>query len=298
MSIPCRLIDVLTIDGLRLHGAWHQPLARGPLTGMVVLTVHGVGGNFYSSHLFKAATHRLMEQGAHVLWTNNRGHDGWTSGPNGPRRGCGASFEQVADCRIDLAAWLQWCDQHLECEKKIYWGHSLGAIKSIYAATTIGVDAKAPISHASQAVSGVIASSPPLLAYHRLKQVAKGEQLIENVERAEQAIERGDDSLMMANYPFRLPITPTAYLDKYGPAENYDIVRLIPHVHRPLLMTYGELELSQPTPPFANAQELIESAVREDQDWSWSVIPKANHFYAQGSEELAETVERFLRETF
>lgn len=295
MSIPCRLIDVMTVDGLRLHGAWHPSHARGPLTGMVVLTVHGVGGNFYSSHLFKAGTRRLLELGAHVLWTNNRGHDGWTSGPNGPRRGCGASFEHVADCRIDLAAWLAWCDAHLECDKRVYWGHSLGAIKTIYASASIDSASTNEAAHASQSVNAVIASSPPLLSYSRLSQGAKGEQLIENVNRAQQASE-DDSSLMMANYPFRLPITAGAYLDKYGPAENYDIVRLIPKLYRPLLMTYGGLELSQPTPPFAQAQSLIESAVRADQDWHWSVVDRANHFYANGSEELAAVVEQFLIE--
>lgn len=297
VNMNCHLVDVMTVDGLRLHGAWHSPTARGPLTGLVVFTVHGVGGNFYSSHLFRAGTERLKELGAHVVWTNNRGHDGWTSGPNGPKRGCGASYEQVADCRLDLTAWVRWSEQHLDATQVVYWGHSLGAIKVIFASSVGHEEADATgHSHAANAATAVIASSPPLLSYSRLIQEAKGEQLIANVQRAEAALNEHDEGLLHVNYPFRLPITPRAYLDKYGPLERYDVVRLLPHVTRPLLLTYGEMELTQPAPPFANAEALLASAARPGQDWRCEAVARANHFYAQGSDELASVVENFLLE--
>ena len=297
MSVECRLIDVMTVDGLRLHGAWHAARREGPLSGCVVITVHGVGGNFYSSHLFRAGTHKLVELGADVLWTNNRGHDGWTSGPAGPKRGCGASFEQVSDCRLDLAAWVRWSHQHLDSDRVVYWGHSLGAIKAVYASASGTADSESDAKHSANVANAVIASSPPLLSYSRLIHASKGEQLVANVQRAQAMLAEEGDELMAVNYPFRLPITPKAYLDKYGPDEHYDVVRLLPQVSRPLLFTYGDLELSQPSPPFVDAERLLKQAARLGQDWQLEVIAQANHFYAQGSERLAEIVEEFVLET-
>jgi len=283
VSGNCEPVETLTVDGIRLHGLRLMPTDSGPMSGLVVLTWHGVGGNFYSTHLFRDATTRLRQLGADVVWTNNRGHDGWSIGPTGPRKGCGAAFECVADCRLDAAAWESWAERHLGARPIVHWGHSLGAVKSIFAVASEG----------RAAVRGVIASSPPLLSFERLRQGAQSSAFLAAIELATRTAEEDPERLIKVTHPFPLWIAAGAYLDKYGPGERYDVLRLIDQITSPLLFTYGELELRQPTDAFA---EVVSRLVPrcDDQQRRFREVPRANHFYAQGANRLADEVIEFL----
>src|SRR5205814_603670 len=90
-----------------------------------------------------------------VLRVNTRGHDG-ISTALGARGGVrlGAAFETVDDCRHDLAAWLDWARANVGPRVGLL-GHSLGAVKCLYAA------AQEP----RLAPQRIIAVSPPRLSY-------------------------------------------------------------------------------------------------------------------------------------
>lgn len=282
--MQCELVDVLTVDGIRLHGAWFRSAVQGPLTGTVVMTQHGVGGNFYSTHLFRYGTELLLRRGADVVWTNNRGHDGWSVGAAGPKRGSGAAFESVDDCRLDLAAWLDRIRRERDPDHCVLWGHSLGAVKSIYAS----------VQEAAPPVSAIIATSPPVLSYTRLSEGSRASEFIETIAFAERTLAEDPERLIQVRLPFPLWIAARAYWDKYGPQERFNVLRLAERLRVPTLFAYGALELERPTDPFASVEAAI-AFLSKTRPWIEFVeVPRANHFYAHGAEFLGDSVSDFL----
>jgi len=280
----CDLVDVLTVDGLRLHGAWFRASVSGPLSGTVVVTHHGVGGNFYSTHLFRSGTEMLLKRGADVVWTNNRGHDGWSIGAAGPKRGTGAAFESVDDFRLDLAAWLERIRGERDPDHCVLWGHSLGAVKAIYAT----------VQGAAPSVSGIVATSPPVLSYTRLAEGTRATEFSETIALAQQTAASDPEQLIHVRLPFPLWIAARAYLDKYGPQERFNVLRLAENLRIPTLFAYGELELERPTDPFAGVEAAIEYLARTRPWIEFAAIPRANHFYAHGVEVLGEVATEFI----
>src|SRR5262245_14523189 len=127
------LVHTQTRDGGRLDGIYQAPAGADtdyPLDA--VCFIHGTGGNFYSSTLFDALADHFLARGCGVLRANTRGHDGISTAATaqGGRRQ-GAAYEAVDDCRHDLAAWVDWLHSHAERIGLV--GHSLGAVKAIYA---------------------------------------------------------------------------------------------------------------------------------------------------------------------
>src|SRR5581483_8916205 len=120
-----------------------------------VCLVHGTGGNFYSSTLFDTLAERLLSLGCGVLRVNTRGHDGISTAitQRGGRR-LGAAYEIVDDCRHDIAAWVSWLVQAAGPRVGLI-GHSLGAIKCLYAL----------VNDPQPAVARLVAISPPCLSY-------------------------------------------------------------------------------------------------------------------------------------
>ena len=149
------LVETTTRDGVRLDGIFHAtPSAASPALGVDGLClVHGTGGNFYSSTLFQALADRLLQRGCAVLRVNTRGHDlmsSATTAQGGRRQG--AAYEVVDDCRQDLAAWLDHLRRRVGPRVGLL-GHSLGAVKCLYA-----------LAHESLPATCVIAVSPPRLS--------------------------------------------------------------------------------------------------------------------------------------
>jgi alpha-beta hydrolase superfamily lysophospholipase len=131
------LIHTTTRDGVRLDGVYQaaRPPASSTTPIDAVVCIHGTGGNFYSSTLFAALAERLVDRGISVLRANTRGHDLMcnTTTSQGGRR-LGAAYEMVDNCRHDLGAWVGWLKAN--CGPRIgLVGHSLGAVKCLYAQT-------------------------------------------------------------------------------------------------------------------------------------------------------------------
>src|SRR5262249_47900969 len=149
------LVHTVTRDDIRLNGVFHA--AAGPTSIGVdgVCLIHGSGSNFYSSTLLAALAERVQALGCGVLRGHNRGDD-WISRAttSGGGRRLGATYEIVDDCRHDLAAWIGWLRERAGPRIGLV-GHSLGAIKCLYAAAhERGLD-----------IAWVVALSPPRLSY-------------------------------------------------------------------------------------------------------------------------------------
>ncbi len=149
------LVRVHTADEVRLDGALQRPpdgLAAA-LGIDVLLCLHGTGSNFYGSSLFAALTPRLLQAGIAVLTVNTRGHDLVSAVSGGRRRLQGAAFELVDECRLDVAAWVDWLSQGGFSRIGLA-GHSLGALKAVY---SLARDEQRSISQ----VTCLLAISPP-----------------------------------------------------------------------------------------------------------------------------------------
>jgi alpha/beta superfamily hydrolase len=106
---------------------------------------------------------------------------------------------------------------------------------------------------------------------------------------------RGEE-LFTGKFPFPLLITAAGYIDKYGPAERYNILRFAADLPCPALFTYGSKELDGGGVAFAGLPDaLLDLPQRELRQIA--TIDGADHFYAGCGEQLAAEIARWLTST-
>ncbi len=94
-------------------------------------------------------------------------------------------------------------------------------------------------------------------------------------------------------FPLAYAISAEGFLDKYGPEERYDVLKLIPRVACPLLITYGTAELST-SAAFRGMPEAI-AELPESERRQHLLVAGADHFYAGMYAELWARLELGLR---
>jgi pimeloyl-ACP methyl ester carboxylesterase len=300
------LVRVTTADGVRLDGALRLPpeslaalrSAAAPLPIDAAILVHGTGGSFYSSTMFEAIADRLLQLGAAVLTINTRGHDGMSTAVTleGPRRS-GAAYEVVDHCRHDLRAWLDFLVERGYGRIGLI-GHSLGAVKAIYA--------QARQAHA--AVDRLVAISPPRLSHSHFAASPKGPQFLADVAAAESLQHEGrGESLMDVRFPLPYLVTANGYLDKYGPGERYNILKHLAQIACPTLLIFGEEEVASNV-AFAGLPEACKSLLSAEivvspqrtasgmssDTHQIAIVPRADHFYTGRRNELVASLEQWL----
>lgn len=284
------LVRTTTSDGLRLDGALvlaespaSQSAASDSLPSAAIL-LHGVAGNFYGLGTFEKLIPVLRALGLAVLSVNTRGHDSVFGAMAGNvRRRFGAAYETVDDCRLDVAAWIQFLASRGH-ERVVLIGHSLGAIKAVYAQ-----------AHDRFAqVAAVVATSPPRLSYSAFVNSPESSVFWESMSTAERMVAEGrGDELFTAKFPFPLLITAAGYIDKYGPAERYNILRFAADLPCPALFTYGSKELEGGGIAFAGLPEALLSLPNQAAR-QVATIDGADHFYAGCGDRLAGEIARWL----
>lgn len=284
------LVRTETSDGFRLDGAFLAPaLERTEDLGVdAALLVHGTGANFYSSSLLRHLAMAFRDAGVAALVANTRGHDliytGATSA--GPRL-MGAAYETVSDCKHDLPAWLNYLRERGYLRLGLV-GHSLGAIKSIFALTATPRDD----------VQRVVAVSPARLSHSHFLASEKADDFRAGLAEAQACLNRGaPDTLLQVKFPIPYLVTAAGYLDKYGPAEQYNVVNLLDRLQPPTLFTFGTRELAS-HPAFRGFPEAIEEQSRAKQltHIATAVIADADHFYSGAQEAVWVRIRRWLRE--
>ncbi len=280
------LVQTTTRDGLRLDGAYLAPTGKPDLPLDALCLVHGTGGSFYSSALFDAFSERLLALGCGVLRVNTRGHDlmSTASTAQGGRRQ-GAAYEVVDDCRHDLAAWLDWLRGRVGPRVGLL-GHSLGAVKCLYAA------AKEP----AVAAVCVVAVSPPRLSFSWFCSSPEGLRFREDYETAERHVGAGRaDTLLEVRLPLPCVMTAGGYVEKYGPEERYNYLRFAADAPCPVLLTLGGVEVES-NMAFRGAAEALEPLAARHGRMRVETIPGADHFYSAARDELTADVIGWLRE--
>jgi hypothetical protein len=297
------LVKTVTADGVHLHGALHAhtasrpggapPATRGDAAAGtlgeaavdVLLCVPGVGGNFYGSGLADELTPYLTESGLDVLWVNTRGHDSVSIAysERGPRRQ-GAAYEIVDECRHDLTAWVDFLVER-GYQSPAVLGHSLGAIKALYSQSF------APHPR----LACLIAISPPRLSCRAFTEGPEGSRFFGDLDTARRHLEAGQPRVLFDTHvPFPMVMSAAAYVDKYGPAERYNILEFAGRVACPHLYVYGGRELEQGGIAFAGLPEALAGLAERRFRAPIHVVADADHMYTRHRRPLAEAVLAWL----
>lgn len=271
------LCRVTTADGLQLDGAYWRPAAvtHRPAVDAFLL-VHGTGGNFYSGSVFDTWTRLSLAAGIPVLRINTRGHDALASIPStsGSVAG-GAGSERVADCVHDLSAWLDWLTAR-GCGRIAVVGHSMGAVKTLYAAA----------HNPHDVVAACIALSPPRFCHRQLMADPRYSGFRAAWQQATGLVAagRGEDWLSVSQ-PLPLVITAAGFVEKYGPEDRYDFVPWLDRLTHPALFVFGE-QTVETSPPFAGLPEVIEQRLeRMPAGSAVHVVPGGDMAYRPTPEE-------------
>lgn len=276
------LVRSTTLDGLRLDGAYAAPDGSAPPTA-AFLCVHGTGGHFYGSAVFEGLVERWRRRGVATLRINTRGHDAvsFAATAQGGRRQ-GAAYERLSDATLDLDAWANWLRER-GIERIGLVGHSSGAVKAIWAL-------------ANQPIPGVdrlIAVSPPRLSHDHFRQSEKGKEFERLYQQANRLVEAGEGhTLLESTFPLPMLITAAGYVEKYGPDAKYDVVKLLPRVAVPSLITYASIEIGNNV-AFRGSPEIIASLEGAGQR-TVAIIDEANHFYTGKEDALGDVMDGWL----
>jgi pimeloyl-ACP methyl ester carboxylesterase len=283
------IVVAVTEDNVKLHGLYLASTQRrvtstttGDVDGAVL--VHGLGGNFYSSRLLNHFAEILVGMGISVVLVNTRGHDMvnttvWT----GRSVNVGTAFEDVDHCRFDLAAWAEFLGEK-GCRNVVMFGHSLGAIKALYA------QAHAPHDH----VKSIIALSPTRLSYEQMSNSPNGELFRSIYEDCERMVAAGDGNQPVHRaFPFPMWMTSDGYVAKYGPAETFNWLKFIDNVSIPTLLAFGELELAT-NPAFEGLESDLERLRAGWNSFEIETIENADHFYNSQFAMVEDVITRWL----
>ena len=283
--MPLELVRCTTPDGLKLDGAWQAARGTGSTAPVdLAICVYGVASNFYSPGLFETLADLFCERGIAALRVNTRGHDNVFATTSKSGRGWyGAAFEVVDECRHDVAGWLNWAEQ-AGYRKVALVGHSLGAIKALYATS----------HEPRESIHRVIAISPPRLSHSFFREGLDSARYFQTLTTAQELVKTGrGQELFLSGYPFPLYITGTGYIDKYGPDERYNFFRFLERIDVPVLFTYGEREL-EGSAAFAGIVEAIAAIAKARDNIRVTTIPRADHNYTAQHGALGEAVLNWL----
>ena len=290
MIRDAELVTMTTTDQVRLQGCFAagKPNRRKDISlrsgiDAVVLT-HAVAGNFYNSRFLTQIALSLWERGIAVVVANNRGHDviNYLSA-GGIRRSGGAAFEIVADCRWDLYGWADLLVKR-GYRRLVLAGHSLGAIKSLYA--------QAHQPHPN--VAAVATFSASRLSHEDFSASDQREQYAKLLATAHELCQQGAGrQLMDVSFPFPVLISAQTYIDKYGPASRYNWLKFVDRIKVPTWLAFGERELAD-NAAFQGILAQFDGLGLDRRQFTTAVIPGANHYYSgcmvAAAEQLADWV--------
>lgn len=279
-----QLVNVMTADRVRLDGFYvaAEKSVDGSIDAAVI--THGLSGNFYGSRLLKHIAEHLSQKGISSVLINTRGHDYLNATVrSGRSQTLGAAFERIDECPCDLNAWVDFLVDRGH-QNIILAGHSLGAIKSLYA------QAHTPHSN----VVGVCGLSATRLSYDGLLASSGGEQFSKWLRIAQEWVaEQRSDDLLFVDFPFATWMSAGAYLEKYGAGDRFNWLNFADQILVPTWLGFGELELNE-NPAFAGLDEELEQIANRSSHFTIDTIAGADHFYSARYDAATTAVSRWI----
>lgn len=282
------LVRIPTRDGCTLDAALERPdgAATGPLDAVCLL--HGTGSNFYQSTVLEFFAARFRERGLATLRANTRGHDGISTcvtARGGIR--LGAAYEIVDDCRHDVVGLVEWLRANVGPRVALF-GHSLGAVKCVYAA----------VHEPALAPELIVALSPPRLSYATFAASERSADFLQAYERATALVDQGKGgTLLEVSVPLPMVIAAGGYVEKYGPDERYNLMPLVGRLAARTLFAFGAVELANNL-AFRGLPEEIAAVTAARAPRDCIVVPGADHFYTgvrpQAWDAIAAALDRLV----
>ena len=89
-------------------------------------------------------------------------------------------------------------------------------------------------------VACLIAMSPPRFQHAAFQRHKLAGQFREDYRRADALVGRGEgETLLQVRQPLPLVMPASGFVAKYGPHDNFDIMKLLPHLRCPTLVMIG-----------------------------------------------------------
>ncbi len=278
------LVSTITEDRLRLNGFLLDPEGTPAPYASAALILHGLAGNFYSSPLLTEIASRFSRLGLAAVLGNTRGHDflNWTL-RGGRTITLGAALEDVAECVHDVRAWVQFLARQGH-RRVLVAGHSLGAIKALYA------QAWKPASE----VVGLVAVSPTRLSPQQFRASPAAEVYQRTLAEVDALVAAGEgERLMKVDFPFPTWIGAAAYRQKYGAEGRFDWLGFIDRIEVPTAIIFGQRELDE-NPAFIGLAATLDQTAFNPRLIHREIIPDADHFYIARIDPLCERIEAWL----
>jgi pimeloyl-ACP methyl ester carboxylesterase len=205
---------------------------------------------------------------AHAV--NTRGHDRIASIPvdGGGIRNGGAAYEVIDEFRHDIAAWLDFLAGR-GLSRVALVGHSMGAVKAIYS--------QALEPHPN--VKLLIAISPPRFCHANFMAHPTAQPFRDDFARASQLVAEGRGAeLITVKQPLSLELTAAGFLAKYGPHDDYDILRHLPKVNVPTLVIVGDKSVAT-SPAFGGLPEMLSQMSAQQKSVTFELVRGADTNY-------------------
>ena len=275
------LMSTTNANGVRLDGAFYSPpvdaVPIGPVNAM--LLIHGSRGNFLDPTTMEMAED-LRKLGYACLTLNTNAHDTvWANPSDGVYYG--NAFEILDTTCQDLKAGIDYLHDAGYPHVALL-GHSMGAVRVAYYAAT----------QSDPRVSAVVPISPVRLSYSYYMNSKDAQEFLEIISRAQELDSAGrGGELLDVNFPIKQLFSASAYLDKHGAAERYNLVNLAPGIVIPMLAIAGSLETH--TRLLDMARDLAGAAVNSP-NAEYVIIDGGDHSLANKKREASTTVLRWL----
>jgi hypothetical protein len=148
-------------------------------------------------------------------------------------------------------------------------------------------------------VTWAIATSPPQFSYSDYVSRPDGHLFLEYFNKAKQLVADGQpDAVFPVTIPTTVLLAAKTYLDKYGPEERFDIVKHLPNVQVPILVTIGTKEGAGPESPdrfsFLGLADRITDLAQGQDNLSFEPIDGADHFYTGVTDQLWSAIDNWL----
>ena len=226
----------------------------------------------------------MLSHGLPTVLANTRGHDYLNSTSRmGRAQTLGAAVEDVAESKFDLHAWAEFL-VHQGCQRILFVGHSLGAIKSLFAQA----------HNAHPKVSALACLSATRLSEAALLKSKKGETFQKWLDKARGLVAAGQgEQLLYVDFPFPTWMSAAAYSKKYGSGESHNWMHFAEQINVPTLCLFGQIEMDE-NPAFAGMESELKTVVSAKPNIQYAIVESADHFYSSRALAASEKIIEWL----
>jgi pimeloyl-ACP methyl ester carboxylesterase len=284
------LHTISTEDGLQLHGVLYQPEEK---TDIVLVHVHGMGGNFYENKFTENLAKTLTDNGIAFFPFNNRGNGSITDfvrikNDKKDFVTYGTTNEKFEDSPLDIQAGIDFVKE--KGFTKIHLsGHSLGAPKVAYYA-----------SKTKENLQSIIFLSPAdMLGLAREDK----DQFEKEITNAKKMIEDGKGDELLPEYVWGdYLLKANTYINLFGDESETAIFNFhnkdlgfetISKIDEPILTIMGRKD-DVAIIPIEEIMEIMEKEAISSPRSETKILGDSNHIYQGYEQELADVLKDWI----